>query len=182
MSGQSADDPVGALNALAIAMGWGTRCYEDLDFVQPELNALRDVWRTKALAIGPLSRTDLDARLLKPFLPHISLIERAAEPSGAARYRMRLCGSEIVRRFGEQTGRFVDDFIPAKLLPRWTASTDAVLGCIAPLRLVSRFEAPQVSWLDGETFAAPLANGGAPPDTIFTATYFAKRQPLAATG
>src|SRR5580704_3702502 len=48
MDQASASDAVAALNARAIAMGWGMRCYEDLDFVEPELNAFRDVWRARA--------------------------------------------------------------------------------------------------------------------------------------
>ena len=52
-----------------------------LQFDQPELNALRDVWNLKAKLAGGLpSRSDFDARTLKPLLAPHPWIE-SAHPS-----------------------------------------------------------------------------------------------------
>jgi hypothetical protein len=182
MGWSSGGDAVAALNAQAIAMGWGTRCYEDLDFVQPELNALRDVWRGKARATGWPSRADFDARSLKPFLTHIAILERVANEDGTARYRFRLSGTDLVRQFGEPAGRMLDEVLPAQFLERWTAGFDTVLASRQPLRFVSRLQLPQVNWLEGECFLAPLANGAAPPTMILGAMYMTKREQLRAAG
>lgn len=165
-------DPVAALNAHAIAMGWGIRCYEDLHFVQPELNRLRDVWQDKARIAGWPSRAEMDARVLKPFLSHVSLLERVTESGGGRRYRLRLLGTAVAELLGEQTGRYLDEFLPDRVLPRWMMLYDTVLAGREPLRFVSRFEIPQMSYLDGEFFAAPLGNDGARPTLILNATYF----------
>ena len=152
-----------------------------LNFEAPELNALRDVWREKALlAHGLPSRGDFDARTLKPFLRHVSIVERALNPAGRPSYRFRFYGSALTQRFGEQTGQFIEMSIPPDRLPRWLAAYDAVLEAGAPLRFVSYFEIPRVSHLNGESFSAPLANGVRKPNTILAATYFTPKLALAA--
>jgi hypothetical protein len=55
---------------------------------------------------------------------------------------------------------------------------DTVLAGNAPLRFISRFELPQVSWLDGESFSAPLSNGSAPPHMILGALYVTPKQQI----
>ncbi len=94
-----------------------------LKFDAPELNALRDVWSLKAKAAGGLpSRADFDARTLKPFLRHVSIVERATHPSGWPSYRFRFYGSALAQRFGEQTGQFIEMSIPPDRLKRWVAA------------------------------------------------------------
>jgi hypothetical protein len=176
MDQASASDAVAALNARAIAMGWGMRCYEDLDFVEPELNAFRDVWRARAGKTGLASRADFDARTLKQFLPHVSLMERVAGAYGDWRYRVRLSGSALSHLLGEQTGRYLDEFIPEPFLERWTAGYDTVLASARPLRVVSRFELPLLRLLDGESILVPLANGSAAPHMILGALYVTHKQ------
>ncbi|MEI9990339.1 MAG: PAS domain-containing protein [Rhizomicrobium sp.] len=144
-----------------------------LKFDCPELNALRDVWNEKAKAADGLpSRADFDARTLKPFLRNVSIVERAAHPSGHPSYRFRFYGSALAQRFGEQTGQFVEMSIPPDRLKRWIAGYDAVLEGGVPMRFLSYFEIPRVSYLNGESFSAPLSNGGKKPTTILACTYF----------
>jgi hypothetical protein len=173
-------DPVAALNARAAAMHWGMRCDDGLDFVRPELRALSALWQEKARATGWPSRADFDARSLKPFLPHVSIVERVTGEDGAWRYRYRLVGTAMVRLFGEVTGRFLDESLPAPFLERWTLGYDTVLARGAPVRFVSKFELPQVNWLDGESFSAALSNGAEPPNLILGALYVTPRQQKAA--
>ncbi|HXC57004.1 MAG TPA: hypothetical protein VNU97_17020 [Rhizomicrobium sp.] len=155
------------------------RADSGLHFDTPELNALRDVWNEKAgLAGGLPSRADFDARTLKPCLRHVSIVERAIHPAGRPSYRFRYYGSALAQRFGEQTGQFIEMSIPLDRLPRWIAAYDAVLEAGAPLRFLSYFEIPRISYLNGESFSAPLSNGGRKPNTILAATYFTPKVEL----
>jgi len=152
-----------------------------LNFDAPELNALRDVYRAKARAAGGLpSRADFDARTLKPFLRHISIVERAENSAGRMSYRYRFYGSALAQRFGEQTGHFIEMSVPMDRLPRWIAAYDAVLEAKTPMRFISHFEIPRISHLNGESFSAPLANEGRRPNTILACTYFTPKAHLQA--
>ncbi|MEI9996209.1 MAG: PAS domain-containing protein [Rhizomicrobium sp.] len=152
----------------------------DLDFRQPELSALRTIWEEKAKAAGGLpARADFDARALKPFLRHVSIVERATNAIGRPSYRFRFYGSALAQRFGEQTGQFLEMSIPPDRMPRWIAAYDAVLDAGAPMRMLSYFTIPRVSYLNGESFSAPLSNGGRKPNTILACTYFTPKPALA---
>jgi hypothetical protein len=173
--GNSADH----LNAMSEREGWTMRADTRLEFEAPELNALRDVWRQKASAAGGLpSRADFDARTLKPFLRHVSIVERAPNAVGRMSYRYRFYGSALAQRFGEQTGQFIEMSIPLDRLPRWMAAYDSVLDAGEPMRFVSYFAIPRVSYLNGESFSAPLANEGRRPTTILACTYFTPKTHL----
>jgi hypothetical protein len=175
------EDPAQQLNTISHKEGWSMRADTALHFDAPELNALRDVWTDKARAAGGLpSRADFDARTLKPFLRHISIVERAVNPAGRPSYRFRFYGSALAQRFGEQTGQFIEMSIPLDRLERWIAGYDAVLEAGGPLRFLSYFEIPRISYLNGESFSAPLSNGGRKPNTILAATYFSPKVELRA--
>lgn len=153
-----------------------------LNFDAPELNAMRLVWEEKSRAAGGLpSREDFDARTLKPFLRHVSIVERAVNPGGRQSFRYRYYGSALTQRFGEQTGQFLEMSVPPDRLARWIAAYDAVLEAGRPMRFLSYFEIPRVSYLNGESFSAPLANGGRKPTTILACTYFTPKVALAAS-
>jgi hypothetical protein len=151
------------------------RCDAGLQFTTPKLNALRDIWRDKAAGAALPSRADFDARTLKPFLPNLAIVERIEAPGGSARYRLRYYGTEFVHYFGEQTNHFVDEFLPPPSVERWAAGYEAAFAADAPLRFLSYFQVPQVSYLNGESFSVALGNGGKPPNTLLTALYFLKR-------
>lgn len=175
------EDPAKLLNAKSQSEGWSMRSDTALQFAASELNALRDVWTEKARLAGGLpSRADFDARTLKPFLRHVSIVERAVNPAGRYSYRFRFYGSALAQRFGEQTGQFIEMSIPLDRLPRWIAGYDAVLEAGKPMRFLSYFEIPRVSYLNGESFSAPLANGDRKPNTILAATYFTPKVELQA--
>ncbi len=161
-------DPPGRYNAHARALGWTTRCFAQLDFYTPELNALRDLWAAKSAGGHWPARADFDARALKPFLRNLAIVERTPAP---VRYRLRYFGSDFVRLFGEQSDRFIDQYLPEANLPRWTLGYDTVLAGSVPLRFTARFQLPAIDYLKAESFSAPLSNGGAPPDMLLTAMY-----------
>ncbi len=157
------------------------RADTELNFDAPELNDLRTVWDEKVAAAGGLpSREDFDARTLKPFLRHVSIVERAEHPAGRMSYRYRFYGSALAQRFGEQTGQFLEMSVPLDRLTRWIKAYDAVLEAGRPMRFLSYFEIPRVSYLNGESFSAPLANGNRKPNTILACTYFTPKIALAA--
>jgi hypothetical protein len=175
------EDPAKRLNAVSQKEGWSMRSDTALKFDAPELNALRDVWNEKAQIAGGLpARADFEARTLKPFLRHISIVERAVNPLGRPSYRFRFFGSALTQRFGEQTGQFIENSTPPEKLPRWLAGYDAVLEGGRPMRFLSYYEIPRVSYLNGESFSAPLSNGGRKPDTVLAATYFTPKPELQA--
>ncbi|HEY0301277.1 MAG TPA: PAS domain-containing protein, partial [Rhizomicrobium sp.] len=151
------------------------------NFDAPELNQLRAVWDERAHAAGGLpAREDFDARTLKPFLRHISIVERAFNLAGRPSYRYRFYGSALAQRFGEQTGQFIEMSVPMDRLPRWISAYDAVLAGGRPMRFLSYFEIPRVSYLNGESFSAPLSNGERKPNAILACTYFTPKIALAA--
>src|SRR5262249_27492609 len=150
-----------------------------LQFEAPELNRLRDLWLAKAGG-GLPSRADFDAATLKPFLRHVSIVERETGPSGRPSYIFRFYGSALTHRFGEQTGQFLEMSVPPDQLRRWIATYDAVLEAGGPMRLVSALDIPQVSSLNGESFCAPLANGARKPNTLLVCSYFTPKLSLVA--
>ena len=95
-------------------------------------------------------------------------------------YRYRFYGSALAQRFGEQTGHFIEMSIPHDRLPRWIAGYDSVLDAQGPMRFLSYFEIPRISYLNGESFSAPLANEGRRPNTILACTYFTPKAHLQA--
>ena len=175
------EDPAERLNNMSKKEGWSMRADTALKFNAPELNALRDVWNEKVREVGGLpSRADFDARALKPFLRHVSIVERAVNPAGRQSYQFRFYGSALTQRFGEQTGQFLEMSVPPDRLERWIAAYDAVLDGGKPMRFLSYFEIPRVSYLNGESFSAPLSNGMRKPNTIMAATYFTPKANLQA--
>jgi hypothetical protein len=170
-----ANDPVARLKDRIKASGWGVVVDETLSFNQLELRALAEVWRAKAEALNALPRReDLDIRLLKPFLRHVSVLERVVPPP-ASSYRVRLQGSFLVNYFGDQTGKLMEQSVPPELAERWTGVYDALLEARRPLRLVGTYSQERMGYLIGEAFAVPLGNGNQPPLSVFSATYYTPR-------
>ena len=130
----------------------------DLKFERPELNLLREIWREKSKARGCAKRADFDARTLKPYLRNMLILDVLPKDDGTRRYRYRYMGSSIVEVFGEQTHRFVDDFIPPNKMARWTAGHDLIVLSGRALRLVVNYTSPQINYLGSEGIFFPLVN------------------------
>lgn len=156
--------------------GWGITVDEHLAFVQPELAALYATWRAKADALGALPRReDLDMRSLKPYLEHLSVVERIETGLGTSRYRVRLQGSFMTEIFGHQTGKLMEDAVAAELAERWTSVQDVILEAGLPLRVVGTYRQEPMEHLVAEALAVPLGNGGEPPVSVLAATYYRSR-------
>jgi hypothetical protein len=167
-------------NARAQALGWPAVCEDMAEFDHPSLVGLNEVWMIEsAQASGIPPRAAFDMRKLKPFLPHLSIIERI-DFGRAHRYRFRLFGSEMVVTFGEATGRYLDELVPADHLPSWLAAFDSVLDQGAPLRFLTEYRLPNLEHLKGENFTAPMLDERGERRFILAATYVSHKVNTAA--
>jgi len=164
-------DAADMLNAKAVAEGWPFQCDSKLVFDRPELTMLRDVWRSRAAKVGLPTRNDLGAHALKSVLRHLSIMERVADAERGVRFRVLHMGSYIAAVMGEKTGTYIDENIPAQLLPRWTTPFDTVLETRTPLRIVSRFEHQKLDYATGESFLAPLSNEAGAASVLMSCLY-----------
>ncbi|MBV9540200.1 MAG: PAS domain-containing protein [Alphaproteobacteria bacterium] len=160
-----------ALNRRLSASNWTFGCAPAGDFKQPELTAVHALWLATAAGRAMPARAELTARAMKAFLPNMTLIEQVRDENGAVRYRVRLHGSALARYSGDATGKFMEDLVAPSRLGGYLAIYDALIELAVPLRVVSNYQAPDIDYLTGETFLAPLAapNGGAP--FILSVTY-----------
>ena len=148
------------------------RCDGALVFERPELNALRDVWQTFAAADRLPRRSDFGARVLKPFLRNIMIVEREFTGPAQWRYKMRLEGTAMVEMIGESTGKYLDECYAPEFLPRLIAPYDAVLEQRVPMRVVVELKTPRLDYLTAESLIAPLANARGETAFALRCTYF----------
>jgi len=170
----AATDPIEAVNAYAAGQGWPFRGSSVLEFDQPELNLLRDIWYEKAAGTPTPYRSEFDLRTLKPVLSNVSILERVHE-SGSRRYRIRLMGSEVVHMLGEGTGRYLDQSVPAKSLPHWHAVYDSVMEALVPLRFLTRYREKRMDYLVSESFNAPMLDADGNATLLLCCAYFQSR-------
>jgi hypothetical protein len=162
-------------NRAAKAGHWASLCDVTLRFVHPDLVKLHDVWNAEAGAAGIPFRRSLSPRVLKPFLRDIAIYERIGEGE-TRRYRVRLMGTSFAQILTDLTGKFVDEAVPAAVLPRWYGALDTTLGMKAPLRFLGREDTNDMSFLTGEFFSAPLlSDDGQMTMVIGSARYSGKR-------
>ncbi|MDR3525900.1 MAG: hypothetical protein P4L57_01385 [Rhizomicrobium sp.] len=141
-------------NETAVSKGWPLLCDESCSFDHAMLPELLALWRNEA-ADGIPARNALTARKLQPFMRNIALYERNGSGE-QRRYRVRLMGSGIVQYYGELTGKFFDEAVPAKFLDRWYAFSDVALKAQKPLRVVLRADTFEKSYMTAEYLCAPL--------------------------
>lgn len=151
-------DPAAAINAKARVGHWPFRCDSDLLFDRPELNLLRDLWRSHASKIGIPRHADFDAKPLESVLKHMTILERVRGTDGVSRFRIEHQGAYLAAVMGNNEGRYIDEGIPEALLPRWTTVFNSVLDGRAPVRVVADFEFAKLSYATGEAFVAPLSD------------------------
>jgi hypothetical protein len=164
-----------ALNARAKAAGWSIVAGPAQDFQHPPLNDARALWRDKANGRAMPARTDLTARAMKAFMPHMSLIERVTD-NGANRYRIRLHGSVLARYSGDATGKWLEDVVDARRVGSFIEIYDTVIALRVPLRVITRYQAPELDYLDGESFIAPLSVPTSATPIILSVTYTKPRK------
>lgn len=171
----SLSDPAAVLNAKARAQGWPIRFDSELLFDRPELNMLRDVWRSEAARIGVPRRSHFDGQVLSSALRRLTVLERIKGDDGSRRYRIVHQGPYMAALMGDNVGRFIDEGIPAPLLPRWLMLFDAVIDSGTPLRATAEFELDRLRYAVGEGFIAPLANEAGEPNLVLIGAYIRPR-------
>jgi hypothetical protein len=143
-----------AFHQAAAAGGWPMLCDEACAFDHAMLGALFALWQGEA-AGGIPARSAMTARKLQPFMRNIAIYERSGEGL-QRRYRVRLMGSGIVQVYGELTGKYLDEIVPEKYLPRWYALSDLALLAQKPVRLLLRADTFDKSYMVAEYLCAPL--------------------------
>lgn len=159
-----------AFNDRAQAAGWSFTCAPAQNFENAPLAGVLDVWRAKAQGRPMPCRADMTARAMKPYLTHMSLLERIVM-DGAPRYRIRLHGSTLARYAGDSTGKFLEDSVSPERLESYAALYDTALALRAPMRVVSYYQAPEIDYLMGESLLAPLSVPGRDTPMLLSVTY-----------
>jgi hypothetical protein len=171
-------DSIKAFNARALKNGWGCIVDPSLAFTRSKLAMVCKLWRDRAGPSHIPARADFDARALKPVLPNMTLLERVQ-----GRYRLRLHGTALTRYAGDHTGHFIEEMIPGNLADGYVALYDLVLREARPLRVLWDYQVPEIAYLNGESFVAPLRAQDDRTTMVLSVTYTeAKAHVLAATG
>ena len=175
MGARNRIDPAWAVNWRAQDERWSLRCDSMLNFDRPELNTIRDIWRARASEQSVPARGDLDARTLKPFLRHISIVERVPDGARRWRYRKRLSATATTEIVGETMGRFLDEFALPGVLSQWICVLDVVLCAKVPLRTFGPSLDPALPHLSLECFVAPLKDAQGEATLVLVCTYVESR-------
>jgi hypothetical protein len=162
-------------NAQAKAGGWPARVDLQLHLEAPQLTSLLAIWRKQAGERAMPRRDELSARVLKDVLAHVTLFERIGTLPDR-RYRLRLMGTAISRVMGEFQDKYIEEFVPEKLLPRWNAMLDLILGELRPVRFTSRVDFHELDFLSAELLAVPLADAGGVPTMVMAGIVFSRNR------
>jgi hypothetical protein len=164
-----------AFNDAAAQQGWPILCDDGCDFTSPMLANLLALWQNEA-GEGIPARDAMTARKLQPFMRDIAIYERIGE-GAQRRYRVRLMGSGIVQYYGELTGKYVDEVVAEKFLPRWYGVSDISLLAQKPVRLVLRADTFDKSYMVAEYLCAPLKADGGMTKFVLLGMVFDGRRP-----
>lgn len=144
-----------AFDEWAKAHNWPARCDPSLDFESAALKDLLAIWRALGGDTGIPHRNKFSAKILKPYLGNISIMERTCD--AVARYRVRLLGTRLSHILGEMQGKYLDEVLNPEVAAHWKARLDVTLGENRPMRFVSRVDARELYFLRSETLWAPLS-------------------------
>lgn len=151
-----------SLNRKAVQENWQHFCDPTLSFQVGGYEEFLALWRSKAGDRPMPRRSEISPRDLKGFLPNIVVFERISEhPS---RFRWRLVGTAVTNVAGhDNTGKTIDETIPAEHLPRWVECGDLILDGGQPLRFLGRVHLKERGFLHAENLFVPLANDNDEP-------------------
>jgi hypothetical protein len=162
-----------AFNDESKARQWPFTCFPAGDFEHQALNAAFTTWQEKAAGRPMPGRADITARAAKPFIQNMSLLERTEN----GRYRLRLHGTALTRYEGDKTGLHLDQIVEGGRVDGYAALYDLVLDRLVPLKVESRYQGPDISYLTGESFAAPLSRTDGAP-LVLSVTFAKPRREL----
>jgi hypothetical protein len=154
-----------SFNAWSHRAGWPLRADATLAFDTPILRDAFAVWKAKAGDRRWPARSEMTPRAMKSFLAEAAVLDVIYEPAGP-RYRVRVMGSRLDETFSNATGKFIDEFVPATLLPKWLAGFALVLDVGGPARMTDRIQFRDREYLQSEELLAPLGNPDEPPHAL----------------
>ena len=132
----------------------------------PQLESLLAYWLQKCGGRKMPARDDLPTRDLHPWMGHLALIEIAGEND----FRVRLCGTNLIRRFGrEATGVRVDE-LAFDIARQLSAILKATAKAMAPVVAVSQVALGAGISTYSEV-ALPLYGTGARIGTVLIGSY-----------
>lgn len=155
---------VKALNERSAREKWYHICDPTLAFKDPVHERFLNLWKAKAGSRPMPRRSEMTLRDLKDFLKDIVIWERNGV--GPSRYSWRLVGTKASEVVGHQTGKMVNDSVPAEHLPRWVGCGDLILDGCQPMRFVGRVHLEGKEYLNAENLCVPLANDNGEPTFI----------------
>jgi len=161
---------IDAFNARASAHDWPFFAAPAGGFARPELAAALALWREKAGSRAMPDRADMTARAMKPFMPNMSLLE-GVMVDGRRNYRIRLHGRVLASYSGDHTGKLLHEAVHDERIAGYVAVYDLVIQAGMPLRVTTSYQAPEISYLTGESLVAPLAVPGPTTPIILSVTY-----------
>jgi hypothetical protein len=149
----NAAEAIAQFNACAEANGWVQYCDPDNAFVMRECDELIELWNWARSGNDIPARDDLPVRVLKPYLPRLSIVERIQDDP--PRFKFRLVGTVMTRSLSERTGQSFDhESATQEQTERWTQSSILSLIVKQPLRFPTMVQRHMV----GEMVLLPLAD------------------------
>ncbi len=137
--------------------GWPIVCDDALVFDVPRIGALLTLWRGVGRGLAMPRRASITVRVLGVHLPDVAILDVSEAKNGPQRYRFRLLGDVLVQHWGNVTGRYVGDTLPAPMSLAWPLAFEAVLKAKAPLRFAIARVATKLGPMKAEALIAPLA-------------------------
>jgi hypothetical protein len=139
------------------------------------LRTLYRYWREKCGGRRMPARADIEPLEIPELLPTLLLIDIVMPESGAAgpRFRVRLAGTEIVERYGEDyTGRYLDEIDFGDQQPQILADFSECAATGAPHRGQRQFWSARGIQLQMERLILPLGADGETADMLLAGLHF----------
>lgn len=114
------------------------------------------------------SRADLSPSVMRKFLPSMGLAEPRTKACGGSDYFIRLEGTRLEQVYGPMTGKLLSEILEPAVEVRWRSAFDAAIASARPVRTFGRMAFQQKSWLEVESFIAPLGNDGRTVSMLMT--------------
>jgi hypothetical protein len=132
----------------------------------PVLSALHAYWQAKRAGRSMPSRRQIAPEEIKPLLPHIML----AEVVDGARFRYRLVGTEVERRYGKSlTGGFIDELLDSDYGANVLALYARLMAERRPLFSRDRVEAASGAYMISERVMLPLSENDQDVNMVISA-------------
>lgn len=129
-------------------------------------------WRSNCRGRAMPARGDIDPTEMRPFLPHVGLVETPDGSPARPDYRIALAGSAIESVLGPLTGRLLQEAVPPVIARRWRSIYEVVVTEAIPIQATSRVSFEAKNFLMAELLVAPLTGERQRLDTLFVSLVF----------